>query len=105
MIEIDVMSNSYKLQHTIICKHVNVSWYILLCAVWYNCMINDLFSSILNSSVKMYSIGAKIIKPHNEKPDELENTISQVCACLIILFYVYLCHRFVYKVDNGAWIT
>ncbi|GIX82520.1 40S ribosomal protein S7 [Caerostris extrusa] len=28
-------------------------------------------------SVKMYSIGAKIIKPHNEKPDELENTISQ----------------------------
>lgn len=60
-------------------------------------MINDLFSSILNSSVKMYSIGAKIIKPHNEKPDELENTISQVCACLIILFYVYLCHRFVDK--------
>ncbi|GFY64607.1 40S ribosomal protein S7 [Trichonephila inaurata madagascariensis] len=25
----------------------------------------------------MYSIGAKIIKPHGEKPDELENTISQ----------------------------
>ncbi|KAF8781933.1 40S ribosomal protein S7-like [Argiope bruennichi] len=25
----------------------------------------------------MYSIGAKIIKPHNEKPDDLENTISQ----------------------------
>nr|XP_042913492.1 40S ribosomal protein S7-like [Parasteatoda tepidariorum]XP_042913493.1 40S ribosomal protein S7-like [Parasteatoda tepidariorum] len=25
----------------------------------------------------MYAIGAKILKPHNEKPDELENTISQ----------------------------
>lgn len=67
-------------------------------------MINDLFSSILNSSVKMYSIGAKIIKPHNEKPDELENTISQVCACLIILFYVYLCHRFVYEVDKEVMV-
>lgn len=48
----------------------------------------------------MYSIGAKIIKPHNEKPDELENTISQVCVYLNRFSLCLSVLTFFYKVDN-----